>query len=116
METKMSNCHNGPKLVINNRRLQIFGASMQEAEDNFYNFDLVISLEFCSPRRNKSSFVVSGNVYSEGFKKLVDDASSTEHIRIYWPDYGIPQLDKKFWQELACALRKKGRDSERFDK
>src|SRR5215510_11280801 len=104
----MGNCHNGPKLVINSRGLQVFGASMQEAEDNFYKFDLVISLEFCAPRRRRDSSIVSGNIYSEGLKRIVEDSSSTEHMRIMWPDMGVPQVDKKFWQELAYFLRKKG--------
>ncbi len=104
-------CHNGPVKLLENRGLSLYGASRTEAEISFYNFDLVISLEFCKPINN--SIITGSNISSVELRRLIN---STEHLKIDWPDFGIPQLDKDFWIKLSYFLRKKGRDRERFGK
>lgn len=103
-------CHKGPVLVLESRGLVIYGASANEADENFYDFNLVISLDWCRPKYPQS------NLTSIGFQRLTNSDNFTEHMILKWPDMGVPTLTKEFWIELAYQLRKKGRDKERFYK
>ena len=110
----MSFCnHNGPNKVIDSNGLQIFGASRNEAEDHYYQFDLIISLgEHCKPTKQRnSSFSI---IRSVGLQRVVDKYMKTpERLILDWPDFGVPKLSREFWVELVRVLKKKGFDRNR---
>jgi len=101
------NCHKGPVMLLEHRGLELYGASKVEAESSFYDFDLVISLDYIDIKHPKS------NLSSIGLQRLVGRENFTEHMILNWPDMGIPRLSKEFWNDLAYNLRKKGRDRDR---
>jgi len=103
-------CHKGPTLVVESNGLELYGASRNEAEFFFYDFDLVISLEVCIPRKMMS------NLSSIGLQRLTKREAFTEHFVLRWPDFGVPTYTKEFWERLSYQLRKKGRDRDRFNR
>lgn len=111
--TTAKSCHNGPTTLFINRGLSLGGASLWEATKYFYDYDLVISLEYLDIKKYP---LVWGDVRSIELGRILDEYSLTEHIHIKWPDFSIPQVDKEFWTKLSRFLKKKGRDKERFNK
>jgi protein-tyrosine phosphatase len=110
-EIKVS-CHSGPVMLLAHRGLELYGASKTEAEHNYYEFDLVISLDSIQPYYKGN--IIAAKVESEPLKRFVEKhQKAPEHLRLYWPDMSIPEMDRAFWVELAYILRKKGRDRER---
>jgi hypothetical protein len=108
------NCHKGPVMLFRHKGLELWGASVFEAKESFYNFDLVISLDHLTIPLKPTS-VVEGMVSSIGLQRLIKH-HSPEHLIITWPDMGVPKLDKSFWNELCKVLAKKGRDRNRYNR
>jgi hypothetical protein len=107
MSTK-KDCHIGPTIVLQIDNIELCGASLQEAKEKFYKFDLVISLEKLEPPTKK----LSGKLRSASMLALVNKYSSkTEHLCIRWPDMGVPSLTKAFWIDLVEAIRKNAKKS-----
>ncbi len=111
----MKSCHNGPNLVIDREGLQVYGASLYEAEDNYYNYDLIISLGiYCKP--NKEKGIAKSRIKSVGLERVIEKfIYQPEHLVLDWQDYGVPFLSKEFWLELVRVLKKKGRDRSRHN-
>lgn len=108
-------CHNGPNKILSNNGLEISGASLFEAEDSFYKFDLVISLGIV-PNPTKKKDVSKSKLRSIGLVRVIEKyIHQPEHLVLDWPDFNIPNLSKDFWVELVRVLKKKGRDRDRFN-
>lgn len=105
------NSHNGPKLVIKKEGLEIYGASLSEAENSYRDFDLIISLTkgFFKP------VVEDVKICSKGLVELIK-WYKPEILSLNWTDMNIPDLDKEFWIRLVHILKKKGRDRNRSSK
>jgi len=107
-------CKGHLEAIVKARGLEICGGSRGEAEDKFYSYDLVISLDKCEPRRQPILNLNGGSFISSGMKRIVERwAVRTENLRIIWQDFGVPNLSREFWVELANHLRKKGLDRDR---
>jgi hypothetical protein len=111
MTYSKKDCHNGPNLVLSHRGVDLYAGSANEAEYNFDYFDLVISLYTIKPRKQ-----VAGNIACKPLQRLVQAYNHTDHLELYWPDMGVPNLDQEFWGRLAAIIRKRGRDRERREK
>jgi hypothetical protein len=111
MTYNKKDCHDGPNLVLSHRGVDLYAGSANEAEFNFDYFDLVISLHTIRPKKQ-----VAGNIACKPLQRLVQAYNHTDHLELYWPDMGVPNLDQAFWGRLAAIIRKRGRDRERREK
>lgn len=91
-----------PKLafVIDNPKeygsvIEIYGSSLETARKYFYNFDLVISLEeLYIPKLNWFNRILN----------RIGIINIPDRIEIYWPDYGVPDLDILYWKYLENVV------------
>lgn len=91
-------CTHYPTHVIAGRGWDVYAGKKWDVKDQANRFDVVLNLQFDSIRQQRIIPIPE-------LQKWEQYQQSFQEIQINWPDYGVSDLPREFWQDLVDYLR-----------
>ena len=98
-------CHSGDNLVFKVGKLSVFAGGWSRGGDGS-GMDLIIDLA----KDREPTVKIVGQL--KGFDNTLAADDFIPMMVINWRDFGIPNLSKKFWDEIVKSLKNASKDKE----